>query len=299
MYRAIARNRRSSIFLIAVFVVIICAAAVAVSFAVESWWPAVLILLFTGLYTWWQIATAMKNAAKIAGCVEVTAKDEPRLYRTVENLAIRLGMPTPTVAVIEDPAPNALALGMKEDSALVAATRGLLDMLEDSELEGVMAHEMAHIKNEDSRVKLTIFAIIGSVAALSYILARGAWAIMRHPGRGKGAVAVLAFGLALLAVAGLFALIAFLIGPLVNAAVSREREFLADASAFEMTRFADGLASALQKMDASAVTGKAALGTHSFYFLNPARRSRFASWFSSHPSTEKRVERLRSISRTF
>ena len=248
---------------------------------------------------------AVKSAAKLSGCVEVTAAEEPGLYRTVENLAIRLGMPTPAVCVIESSEPNALALGMSPDKALVAATRGLLNLLTDIELEGVMAHEMSHIRNYDSRVKLTIFALIGSVAVIAVALSSTGFAMLRFRGRGRLALAIALIGISLLVLASVFAIIAFLVGPLVNAAVSREREYLADTSAFEATRYADGLATALTKLEAGQadVAGpgirKVPPAINSLFFVNPERTGLLSRLLSSHPSTVKRVARLQAISQNF
>ena len=305
MYRAIARNRRYSIVFVAVFVAIITAVAVWLSIASQSPWPAILILGFAAIYTFFQLRSAVKSAAKLSGCIEVTTAEEPELCRTVENLAIRLGMPTPTVCIIESAEPNALALGMSPDKALVAATRGLLNLLTSAELEGVMAHEMSHIRNYDSRVKLTIFALIGSVAVMALILREVGFAALRFRGRGKGANAVAVIGLAVLVLAGVFAIIAFLVGPLVNAAVSREREYLADASAFEATRYADGLATALAKLEAGRadVAGpgirKLPSSINSLFFVSPERTGWLSRLLSSHPSTVKRVARLHAMSQKF
>ena len=248
---------------------------------------------------------AVKSAAKLSGCIEVTTAEEPGLYRTVENLAIRLGMPTPAVCVIESSEPNALALGMSPDKALVAATRGLLNLLTDIELEGVMAHEMSHIRNYDSRVKLTIFALIGSVAVIAVALSSTGFAMLRFRGRGRLALAIALIGISLLVLASVFAIIAFLVGPLVNAAVSREREYLADTSAFEATRYADGLATALTKLEAGQadVAGpgirKVPPAINSLFFVSPERTGWLSRLLSSHPSTVKRVARLQAISQNF
>lgn len=300
MYRAIERNKRYSIALIALFALIVIALSTWLSFAAQSPWPAILVIGFTGGYTWWQLRSALKSAAKHAGCVEVSETQEPELCRIVENLAIRNGMPRPKVCVIEDAEPNALALGMSPDNALVAATRGLLNSMTPTELEAVMAHEMSHIKNYDSRVKLTLFALVGSIAVIaSTMVATGvALVTVRLGFKNKAFFALV--GLGILTIAALFAVVAYLIGPFVSAAVSRKREYLADASAFEMTRYGDGLVTALQKIERSPRQPKrTAIATQSFYFSSPFRGGFFASWVASHPSTVKRVERLEAMETSF
>jgi heat shock protein HtpX len=209
-------------------------------------------------------------------------------------------MPRPKVCVIEDAEPNALALGMSPENALVAATRGLLNSMTPTELEAVMAHEMAHIKNYDSRVKLTLFALVGSIAVIaSALIATGVALVTVRIGF-KNKMFFAAIGAGVLAIAGLFAIVAYLIGPLVSAAVSRKREYLADASAFEMTRYGDALVTALQKIESSPRQPRpAAIATQSFYFSSPLRGGFFANWMASHPSTEKRVKRLEAMEARF
>jgi heat shock protein HtpX len=236
--------------------------------------------------------------ASLTGCAEVTAGQEPGLYRVVQTLAIRNGMPMPKLCIIEDSAANALAVGMGPEDAIVAITRGALDLLTRSELEGVMAHEMAHIRNLDTRVKLTIFSLVGAFAALAAACTSVAAFIASWSHYGKNPLIVIAYVLTV--VSSILGVVAFMVGPLVKAAMSREREFLADASAFEMTRYADGLTTALAKMeDAGPGVRLSSTATNSFYFLNPLRRGLWSRMLSSHPPTMDRIERLLLISRSF
>jgi heat shock protein HtpX len=298
VYSAIARNRRYSTILFVIFGLVAVAVSVWFSVVAESPWPAVFILGFTAAYTWWQFRAAVGIVARLAGCVEVTAEQEPELHRAVQNLAIRNGMPMPKVCVINDSAANAIAVGMGPDDAVIALTRGTLDLLTRSELEGVVAHELAHIKNLDSRVKLTIFSLVGAFAALTAACWSVAGSIFSWSHNGKNPL--IAVALVLTVAGAILAVVAFLVGPVVKAAMSREREYLADASAFEMTRYADGLTTALAKMeDAGASVRRSVIATSSFYFLNPLRRGFWSRMLSSHPSTMDRIERLMLISRSF
>lgn len=298
MYSAIARNRRYTVLLFVVFGAVAVGVSVWLSVLAKHPWPAIFILGFTGIFTWLQLRSVVKNVQRLSGCVEVTAAQEPELHRVVQNLAIRNGMPVPRVCVIEDAAANAMAAGMSADNAMVAVTRGALDLLTRSELEGVVAHEMAHIRNLDSRVKLTIFALVGSFAALTAACWAGAMGILSGTRRRRNPMVGPA--MALIAVAGVLAVVAYLVGPLVRAALSREREYLADASAFEMTRYADGLSSALLKMEAAGTAvRRSAFATNSFFFASPLRRGFWSRMLSSHPSTVDRVHRLYLISRSF
>jgi len=300
MYRAIERNKRYSIALIVLFALVVVALSAWLSIAAQSPWPAIVVIGFAGGYTWWQLRSALKSAAKHAGCIEVSAAQEPELCRVVENLAIRNGMPVPRVCVIEDAEPNALALGMSPDNALVAATRELLNSLTPTELEAVMAHEMAHIKNYDSRVKLTLFALVGSIAVIASMLFATGIALVTVRAGLRSKVFFAMIGLGILVTGALFAIVAYVIGPLVSAAVSRRREYLADASAVEMTRYGEGLITALQKIErAPRRPGRVAIATQSFYFASPFRGGFFASWVASHPSTQKRVERLEAMETNF
>ncbi len=298
MYSAIARNRRFTVLLFVLFTVIALAVSVWLSVLASSPWPGVIVLGFTGLYTWWQFRSATSMVANLAGCVEVTAEQEPELHRVVHNLSIRNGMPPPRVCVINDAAANAMAVGMGPDDAVVAVTRGALALLTRTELEGVVAHELAHIRNLDSRVKLAIFSLVGAFAALTAACWGVANSIFSWSHNGKNPMVAVA--LVLTVVGSILAVVAFLVGPLVKAALSREREYLADASAFEMTRYADGLATALRKMEQAGTTvRRSALITNSFYFASPLKRGFWSRLVSTHPTTDDRVARLRTISRTF
>ena len=178
----------------------------------------------------------------MSGARQIQKADNPRLYRVVENLAITEGLPMPKVYIVNDPAPNAFATGRDPKHASVAATTGILELLTDDELEGVMAHEMGHVKNYDIRVSMIVFGLVVAVGFISDMFLRIAF-FGGNRNSGGGNPIVLIFGLA-----------AFIVAPLVagvvQAAVSRQREYLADATGALTTRHPDALASALEKLGA-------------------------------------------------
>lgn len=303
MYRQIARNRRFSILFIALFCAVIVGLGLFTSWVFESFWPLVLLSLFCPLYVWWQLSHATEHAAKAAGWVATGPDAEPRLHRIVETTAIRAGIPMPQVGVIEDAAPNAFAASLRPDKGAIGVTRGALDLLDDTELEAVIAHEVAHIVNQDGRVTLTTFALVGSIAAVAAGLLALGWAMLQATPSGlRNGIGILIgmLGLGLLILGGIFWLVAMVLGPVISAAVSRRREFLADASGVELTRFPDGLVRALEKLAAHAAGASTVTGEVRALFIHAGDG---ASWLErllgTHPPIAERVERLRAMGRSF
>ncbi|MBN2306623.1 M48 family metalloprotease [Candidatus Peregrinibacteria bacterium] len=238
---------------------------------------------------------AGKIALGITGAKEIKRTDNPLLYRTVENLAIAGGVPTPKIYLIEDSALNAFATGRDPNHAYVAITKGLLEKLEKPELEGVMAHELSHIKNYDIRLQSLTVALIGIIALISDIFLRS----LRHRGRsrsrgsGKGAAILLLIGIIL-------AILSPIIAKLMHLAVSRQREYLADASGALLTRYPEGLARALEKIKADKEPLEAAnKATAHMYIENPLRNEERGKWmnslFATHPDINDRIARLRGM----
>lgn len=235
--------------------------------------------------------------ASMAGAKPVTREQEPYLYHTLEGLSIAAGIPTPKAYIIETDVPNAFAAGRRPDKATVAVTRGLLNRLNRLELEGVLAHEIAHIRNYDILIATTAVVLAGTIVLASEIARRSLWFSGGRMGRGgrgggRGNAMVLVVVLVLAILAPLFARI-------LQFAISREREYLADASAAELTGYPEGLASALENISGLQEPGgpldRQAL--QGLYIMNPATgaRGRSSSLFASHPPPDKRVERLRSM----
>ncbi len=223
----------------------------------------------------------------------IKLEDNAYLYRLVENVAITAGLPMPKVYLIQDAAPNAFATGRDPQHASVAFTTGILQLLKNEELEGVVAHELSHIKNYDTRLMTVVIICVGIVSLMAQIFLR----VGSFGGHGRSRNNQLGLGFAVIG----FVLLIFspLISKLIQLAISRKREFLADASGALLTRYPEGLARALEKMDgvAAPLTRANAATAHLFIanpFGNHGRR-RWSHWFSTHPPVADRVLALRSI----
>lgn len=230
-------------------------------------------------------------ALAINGAHEVSKKEEARLYRIVENLAITNGMPMPKVYVIEDSALNAFATGRKPEAAIVCATRGLIEVLEDNELEGVMAHELGHVKNYDIRVSLVAFALVSVIAVISDMVLRAFFwgGIKRDENSGSAGSILLIVGL-------LSAVLAPIAAMFIQLAISRQREYLADATGALTTRYPEGLANALKKISLEGSTlNRQNSSTAHLFFANPLKKGSLNNLFSTHPPIEERIKRLNEM----
>lgn len=289
MYSAIAANKRNTLIIVGAFILLIGGLATWAGYASGAGSSALFIIAFVAGYALLQYFLAGKLAVAASGAVEVTKQDNPRLWRIVENLAITEGMPMPKVYVIPDDAPNAFASGRDPEHAVVAATSGLLALLDDNELEGVMAHEMSHIKNYDIRVSTIVFGLVSAVGIIADFCLRIAFSAARS--RNAGQLGLVFIGLGFVAW-----IVAVLIGPLVSAAVSRQREYLADASGAEITRFPDGLVSALRKLEEyGQPMRRSSRSMAHMYISDPVKPNVAQRLFSTHPPLAKRIERLHEI----
>ncbi|MDP4755521.1 MAG: M48 family metalloprotease [Aquiluna sp.] len=295
MYSAIAANKRNTVIIITLFVALIGGLAWLFGEASGNGSSAILIILFAGGYALFQYYAASSIALSMSGAHQIQKRDNPRLWNIVENLAISQGMPMPKVYIISDPAPNAFATGRNPEKAVVAATTGLLEIMDDNELEGVMAHELGHVKNYDIRVSMIVFGLISAIGILADFAIRMAWFSGMSRNRDSGQL-----GMILILVGVVGWIIAALIGPLVSAAVSRQREYLADASGAEMTRYPDGLASALKKLgDYGRPMQRANSAMAHMYINDPIKPGLVERAFSTHPPIPKRIERLKKIGTSF
>ena len=295
MYSAIAANKRNTVIIITLFVALIGGLAWLFGEASGNGSSAILIILFAGGYALFQYYAASSIALSMSGAHQIQKRDNPRLWNIVENLAISQGMPMPKVYIINDPAPNAFATGRNPEKAVVAATTGLLEIMDDNELEGVMAHELGHVKNYDIRVSMIVFGLISAIGILADFAIRMAWYSGMSRNRDSGQL-----GMILIRVGVVGWIIAALVGPLVSAAVSRQREYLADASGAEMTSYPDGLASALKKLgDYGRPMQRANSAMAHMYINDPIKPGLVERAFSTHPPIQKRIERLKKIGTSF
>jgi heat shock protein HtpX len=293
MYRAIAANKRNTVFIIALFVIIIAGLGYVATFFVggDPFTITIGTLIGAGVYTLIQYFAASRQALAISGAHEIQKSDDPRLYRIVENLAITNGMPMPKVYVIPDDAPTPFATGRDPKHAVVAATTGLLAIMDDDELEGVMAHELGHVQNYDIRVSTIVFGLVVAVGFIADILLRLSFFSggNRNNNNGGGNPLLLVFGLVALIVSPLVA-------GVVQAAVSRQREYLADATGAMTTRHPEALASALAKLGAYGrpVRRQNSSMAH-MWIADPNKPGLIDRLFSTHPPIAERVERLHRI----
>jgi len=285
MYKAIATNKRNTIIIMAMFVGLITAIGYVVSLFYGDTSITLWVLIGVTIYALIQYFFAAKFATAMTGAHEIQKSDNPRLYRIVENLAITTGMPTPKVYIIEDSAPNAFATGRDPKHAIVAATTGLLEIMDDNELEAVMAHEIGHVQNYDIRVSMIAFGLVSAIGILSDIVLRmfffGGKKDNVHP-------AVLVIGVVVI-------ILAPIIAAVVQMAISRQREYLADATGVMTTRDSHSLANALEKL---AQYGKPMkrqnTAAANLFISNPLQKGFFSKLFSSHPPLEDRIQRLRN-----
>lgn len=232
-----------------------------------------------------------------SGAREIFKKDNPELYHIVENLAIGDGLPAPKVYIINDPSPNAFATGRDPKHASVAVTTGILDRLNKTELEGVLAHELSHVKNFDTRLMAITAVLVGFVALLANMFMNnlfwGGIGRRRDEEDNRAQMLFLVIGL-------IFAILAPIIASLIQLAISRKRELLADASGALLTRYPEGLASALEKISSDPRPLRTANNaTAHLFIVNPFKNKGFGSWvanlFSTHPPIEERIKILRSM----
>jgi heat shock protein HtpX len=294
----IAVNRRNSVLLIAAFLAFVAAFGYIIGYAWIGDPTGALFGLalafvagtISGLATYYG-GDRMVLAASHAS--EISHDDAPVLFNVVEEMAIAAGVPMPKVYIIDDSAPNAFATGRGPEHASVAVTSGLLEKLDRDELQGVIAHEMSHVGNFDIRYAMLVGVLVGTTVLISDFFLRGLWfgGGRRREGEGQGQVIMLIIAIALAILAPLFA-------RLLQLSISRQREFLADASAVQLTRNPKGLADALQKISGDREVLEAAnRATAHLYIVNPIKKfeKRSKGLFSTHPPIEQRIEILRQM----
>lgn len=286
MYSQISSNKRKTVLIMAVFFVIIGLLAGILGYLYRSTSMVVTILIIGTVYAFISYWAGTRWSLSLNGAQEIQKKNDPRLWRIIENLAITDGIPMPKVYIIDDPAPNAFATGRDPEHASVCATSGLLEIMNDKELQGVFAHEMSHVKNYDIRVAMISFALAAAISLIADIILR--ITIFNRDDREQSPVLI---------IAGIVAIIlAPILATMVSLAVSRRREYLADASGALATRYPEGLESALNKIkEHGSVLKKQNTATAHFFFANPLKGHSLTNLFSTHPPIEDRIARLKKM----
>ena len=294
VYDQISKNKQLSYALFFVFFVIAFVLAFIISEGFGAGYLGTGLILVFAL-VWMLFSYFLGDRAVLAlNHAKEASKDEyAYLINTVEGLSIAAGVPKPKVYVIDDRAPNAFATGRDPEHASVAVTTGLLEIMDRQELEGVLAHELSHIKNYDIRYMMLVVVMIGLIGILSNTIVRMIWygGGNRRDNRGNGNAAILVIGI-------VFAILAPIFAQMVRLAISRHREYLADASGALLTRYPPGLASALRKIGGANIPMKRANpDTAPLYIANPFRGKKqfFAGLFATHPPIEERIAKLEAM----
>ena len=298
----IASNKRNSVLLVILFMLFIVVLGAILGTALWGDWRAAIPSIGLALVVSVVMAlvgyfTGPSAVLALSGARPISREEDPQLYNIVDELRLASGLPMPSIYMIDTEAMNAFATGRSPQDAHIAVTRGLRERLGRDELQGVIAHELSHVKNFDIRFMTLMAVLVGVVVLISDIGTRAIFYGRRRGGDSKGGGPIM---LIIFLVAIVLAILAPIFAKLIQLAVSRQREFLADASAARMTRYPEGLAHALETLaaaDHERVTANGA--TAHLYIVEPlmarGRRAGGAGVWSSHPSIEERVERLRSL----
>lgn len=288
MYSNIAANKRRTFYIMAIFIIFVGL----IVWIFDKYLGGSTGVFYGGLigallYVIITYYAGAKMALAVNQAHEIKKADNPRLWRIVENLAITDGLPMPRVYIMDDPAPNAFATGRNPKKSMVCVTSGLLDIMDDQELQGVLAHEMSHIKNYDIRVMLVAFALTAVISLLADIMIRITW--FGGEDRDNNNQLFLILGI-------VAAILAPIVATMIQLAVSRQREYLADASGALATRYPEGLASALEKIKKTgSATKRQNTATAHLFFANPLKGHSITNLFSTHPPIDDRIARLRTM----
>jgi len=296
MYNQISSNKRKSILIMVLFIIIIFGLSwIFGKISGYNYYAlifAAIISIIMSLFSYFQ---GDKIALWTAGAKQIKQADNPYVYKIIENLCITAGLPLPKIYLIPDSAPNAFACGRDPKHASIALTTGIIEILENEELEGVIAHELSHIKNYDILLMTITVVLIGIIALLSDWLLHHFFWFNRGNNSNRNNNQL---GLILVIVGIILAILSPFIAELIKLAVSRKREFLADASGALLTRYPEGLANALEKISQyQQPLQKANHATAHLYFSNPftEKRNFLSNFFSTHPPIEARIKNLREM----
>ncbi len=287
LFDAVDQNKRNSILLIILISILYGGVLVSIGymFGVDSILMGIIGFFILMIYAFITFYAGDRVILSLTGAKKVKREEYPFLYNVVEGLALASMIPVPDIYIIKDNAPNAFATGRDPEHASVCFTTGLLEVLSREELEGVAAHELSHIGNYDIRFMMISIVFVGAIGLLAGIGSR-IFIFGGQKREGGGIIAVVSL---------LFLILAPIFAFLVRMAVSRQREYLADATAAKLTRYPEGLASALEKISKAGLTTKSANDTTASLFIaNPFPR-KIHSLTSTHPPVKKRIERLRSM----
>ena len=291
MYKAIAANKRNTLVIMALFVGLIGAIGYIISSLYGDNSIAIWILVVALLYAVMQYFIADKLAVAAIGAKQISKNDNPRLYRIVENLSITMGLPMPKVYIINDKSPNAFSTGRDPEHAIVGATAGMLNIMDDRELTAVMAHEMSHVKDYDIRISLISFGLTSLIGFLSDITLR----ILFYNGRGRNNnnSLVILFGVVIL-------ILSPIIAGVIQLAISRQREYLADSNGALAIHDPEGMAEALERLKNNAKPmSKQRSASANMFIVNPLKGGFLSKLFSTHPPLDNRIKRLRENASKF
>ena len=293
LYTEQGKNVSRTWLLMGLFLVIVIALGWFISYYFSSpaiLYIAILVAIVMNIVSYWY---SDKISMSLAGASELSREGNEELFNVVENLSITAGLPMPRIFLIADPAPNAFATGRDKDHAAVAVTSGLLGMMTKTELQGVIAHELSHIGNRDTLLQTVVVVLVGFIAILANFFMRSS---LLGGGRRRGSKDGGELGAILMVVGIIFVVLSPIIAQLIQLAISRKREFLADADGALLTRYPEGLASALQKISAyGAPMIHANNATAHLYISNPFGAkavSGMAKLFMTHPPVEDRIKAL-------
>lgn len=291
MYNNIAANRNRTIFLMITFFIFFILLGYALSYYYND--PSILwmAVVFSVFMNWFSYFFSDKIALTSTGAKPANPEqdiEQRQIVNMVENLSIAGGLPTPRVYVIEDQSPNAFATGRNPKHATVTVTRGLMQLLDKSEMEGVIAHELSHVKNYDILLSTIVVTLVGAITLIGDIFIRSSWMRSGDSDNNKQGNIMAIVAIAFIVLSPLFA-------QLIQLAISRRREFLADASGALLTRYPEGLAKALEKIDAHAQPMKRANRATAHLFIANPFASKVANLFSTHPPTSERIKALREM----
>ncbi len=288
IYTNISSNKNKTAFYIAIFLIFVIGIGWILSYIFNQYWILVIAVMVSVVQALVSYYWSDKIALSTTGAKQVSRSQAKELHRIVENLAITAGIPKPKVYIISDPAPNAFATGRDPNHASVAVTTGLIEIMNKNELQAVLAHEMSHIGNYDIRLMTIVVVLVGLVVLISDLFLRwNLWGRMSRDGNNQSGAVLMIVGLVLAIVAPIFA-------TLLQLAISRKREFIADSDGILLTRYPDGLITALKKLERySRKMKRVNKATAHLFITNPFGAKNVRTWFSTHPPIEDRIKALK------